>query len=343
MRIIITDTGRIWNPDNPFLEAVKDIVLVVCLNGKKATDKYECFVSPFKQVGMGIDKYGTEDMKFKALASVGKKLNDKLHYNDDIVFLADSDVSTLYPFYVLKDLNHYNSFHLVAASPFDFDYRRLVAYSEMLSDLTSLSSFLYLDSNAFFDKNEKPAMKEVYKRIEDYFCKIMPTVLNGINDMKYKSGRCYFDFSSMSYIPLKNGFKDINLSNKDNIANELNFEPFRCLSTLGLVVPSSYPEDDEYIYEITESPVPRPDGKQICNILREQRLRVARANNIPFESEECPSRGPCAGTCAKCDEEADYLRKKLNKIPADQRIYPEFDLEKEGIVSGCAVKTNDQE
>ena len=30
---------------------IKDIVLVVCLNGKEVTDKYECFVSPYKQVG----------------------------------------------------------------------------------------------------------------------------------------------------------------------------------------------------------------------------------------------------------------------------------------------------
>lgn len=43
MRIVVTDTGNIWNHENLFLEQFKDIVLVVCLNGKEVTDKYECF------------------------------------------------------------------------------------------------------------------------------------------------------------------------------------------------------------------------------------------------------------------------------------------------------------
>lgn len=47
MRLVITDTGFVWNQDNPFLEKYKDIVLVVCLGGKAVTDKYACFVSPF--------------------------------------------------------------------------------------------------------------------------------------------------------------------------------------------------------------------------------------------------------------------------------------------------------
>ena len=47
MRVIITDTAFIWNPDNPALEIFKNVLLVVCLEGKAVTDKYECFVSPY--------------------------------------------------------------------------------------------------------------------------------------------------------------------------------------------------------------------------------------------------------------------------------------------------------
>lgn len=74
MRIIITDTGNIWNPENPFLEQFKDIVLVVCLEGREATDKYQCFVSPYQPVGMGTNNYGAEDQKLKALTSAAVKL-----------------------------------------------------------------------------------------------------------------------------------------------------------------------------------------------------------------------------------------------------------------------------
>lgn len=47
MRILITDENMIWTPDNPALKPYAEIVLVVCLNGKAVTDKYECFVTPY--------------------------------------------------------------------------------------------------------------------------------------------------------------------------------------------------------------------------------------------------------------------------------------------------------
>ena len=101
MRLVITDTGFIWNQNNPFLDKYKDIVLVVCLCGKAVTDKYECFVSPFTEddIVMGIDTYGIEDRKFQKLASVGRELNVALGYHDDIVFLTDNQPSSLYPIF----------------------------------------------------------------------------------------------------------------------------------------------------------------------------------------------------------------------------------------------------
>lgn len=35
MRIIVTDSGYVWNHKSPILEQFRDIVLVVCLNGKR--------------------------------------------------------------------------------------------------------------------------------------------------------------------------------------------------------------------------------------------------------------------------------------------------------------------
>ena len=53
---------------------------------------------------------------------------------------------------------------------------------------------------------------------------------------------------------------------------------------------------------------------------------IAAANGIDFESEECPSVGPCAGTCAQCDSEAEYFRREMSKIPEEKRVYPQFDV-----------------
>ena len=80
---------------------------------------------------------------------------------------------------------------------------------------------------------------------------------------------------------------------------------------------------DEWTLEEVEALIPRIDGKKICNYLRELRMQLADANNIEFESPECPSIGPCAGTCAKCEAEAAYLQAEMEKIVMDKRVYPQ--------------------
>ena len=48
-------------------------------------------------------------------------------------------------------------------------------------------------------------------------------------------------------------------------------------------------------------------GKKICKTLKEIRLQVARANDIPYEPTECNHKGDCLGTCPKCEEEVRYI------------------------------------
>lgn len=325
MRIVVTDTGNIWNHKNPFLEQFKEIVLVVCLNGKKVTNKYECFVSPYKQIGMGIDKYGEEDYKFKALASVASKLNSSIGYHDDVVFLTDDEPSTLYPFYAIRKLNEYNRLHLVAMSPWKFEgSRRINAHNKMLDDLSSLSSLLYYDSAEVLKAlGGKTTLPEAYAYAKNYLGEIMITFLNGIHKM-YKLPS-FFDFSIMKYVPVSDGFSVVKKNEKAMLDQKVRFEVSREIGMLGCIMPPSYPEEDESTKEQVEQQPSRLDGKKICNMLREQRLLLAEANGIPFESEECPVIGPCAGTCQKCDMESKYLRQQLKKIPEEKRVYPQFD------------------
>ena len=44
-------------------------------------------------------------------------------------------------------------------------------------------------------------------------------------------------------------------------------------------------------------------GKRICKTLKELRKRIADANEIPFETDECTHKGECLGTCPKCEDE----------------------------------------
>lgn len=334
MRLVITDTGFIWNPNNPFLEKYKDIVLVVCLYGKAVTDQYECFVSPYDKANiiMGMGKYGAEDRKLQSLESVGEKLNTKLGCHDKIVFLTDSEPSTLYPFYVIKKWNTYNSLHLVAMPPWKFESSsRRKGYYEMLSDLSQLSSVLYYDSDKIPELlGYKTTMSEAFHYITDDLGKMMPHFLNGICDMD--SGPCCFDFASMGYLPLKSGFDEIDIFQSDRTAGDVKSTVTRKSATLGVVRQPLYPEDSKHVKEEVERLSARIDGKKVCHMLREQRIRLAKANNIPFESAECPSIEPCAGTCEKCDAESEYLRNQLQKIPEEKRCYPPFDPREEAPV-----------
>ena len=53
-------------------------------------------------------------------------------------------------------------------------------------------------------------------------------------------------------------------------------------------------------------------GKKICQTLKDIRLQVARANDIPYEPTECKHKGDCLGTCPKCEEEVRYIEHQLN-------------------------------
>ncbi len=329
MRLVITDTGFIWNKDNPFLKKYKDIILVVCLGGNEITDQYECFVSPYEATEPENDSYGLDDNRFKALVSVANRLNQELLYHDRIVFLTDTEPSTLYPYYVLKNLNEYNSFHLVSMAPMAFETNsKIKCHEEMLSDLRCLSSFLYYDTNVklkSFDKNNN--MDDLRRSLRNDLGEIMPCFLDGIYRMK--ECPCYFDFASMSYVLLEGGYEKINLRNKLKSYLHTPFPVKRRHCTLGLIVPPKYSENDDYVKHEIERPVARMDGKRVCNILKEQRVKLARANGIPFKSVVCPSIGPCAGTCNRCDEEAKYLSSAMMKIPEEKRIYPHFNPARE--------------
>lgn len=55
-------------------------------------------------------------------------------------------------------------------------------------------------------------------------------------------------------------------------------------------------------------------GKRICQALKELRKRIADANNIPFDVEECSHKGDCPGTCPKCEAELRYLMESIDKL-----------------------------
>ena len=214
MRIVITDNNYIWHHQNPLLKQFKDILLVVCLDGRKVTDEYECFVSPLKANSLGMD-CGVGGQKLLALESVAERLNSRLNFHQDIVFLADNTPESLYPYFALKDLNEYNRFHLCAIKPFKFEPLRVrKAYAELLQDLRPLSSFLYWDPDEQLAVDNKVNSEGFQKEYES----LLPRVLNQIHHCDDWSKNYFFDFKTMEYIPVDEGFKAIDLDkNRRNL------------------------------------------------------------------------------------------------------------------------------
>ena len=127
-------------------------------------------------------KYGIGDSKLDALASVAKKLNRKLRYHDEIVFLTDNDPHSLYPFYVLKELKENNFFHLITLSHCDLDaVKRSNLYHQLLSDNSALNSLFYYDSNrALKALGEPTTIRKAYSYVKKELEGIIISTLNEI-------------------------------------------------------------------------------------------------------------------------------------------------------------------
>nr|WP_315049398.1 membrane receptor RagA [uncultured Lachnoanaerobaculum sp.] len=315
MKIVITDSGILWHYGNPILKNYKDLVLVVCLHGSKVTDEYECFICPRKSVGLGMSM-GVGSRVYNDLEDVADELYDMLQSEDDILFLTDGDPNSLYPYHIIKNRKHYMNIHLWASPPWNIEGKaRMKAHKEMLSDLSGVKSICYIDTQDYL-KNDYKNFGELLEAVQNYFKEIFPIVIDSISKLEKES---YFDLVSKSYIPLnKASVKETILKSSEYLSDKDEYTDNMYLIE-GMVDIPEYQRSDKYKRDIIYRQVARIDGKKICNLLREYRYKL---NDIEFYSEECRYVGACAGTCEKCDEEAEYLSKKLSEIPKEKQRIP---------------------
>lgn len=168
------------------MEKYADCVVVVCVYGKKVTDKYKCIVSPYKQVGMGCDNYSIQSAKYKALESVKEELRNTYTYHDNLLFLTDSAPESLYPYLILKDTEEYNNLHLWCMSPWKIEpIRRRKAHRELLHDISNLNSLLYIDNDMIWESLDKKAtIKDLNFYCQNLFAEMLPQVIYEIEKNK---------------------------------------------------------------------------------------------------------------------------------------------------------------
>ena len=330
MLIIVTDEGRIWNHKNPALEPFADCVLVVCLNGEKVTDKYQCFVSPYHKDHMIVGQVDNCDTgeKFQALESVRHQLRYTHGYHEDILFLTDNTPQSMFPYLVLKDIEEFNRLHLWCMTPWDFEGRDAKErHVQFFQGLSSLKSLLLLDSDTLKKLPRKGnRLSDIIEAGESLCKELLPTVVCDIGtQMGYRSNY-YFDLQARRYIEVDNSFEEIMTTGPLTTEEIEAYRPFLECCTLGLLGYNDYPNSDEHTKNAVEKLYPRFNGKQICEQLKQMRRQLVEANGINYIIADCPSTGPCAGTCPQCDKEITDIQHLLLHIPENERIYPATEI-----------------
>ena len=290
MLIIVTDEGRIWNHKNPALEPFADCVLVVCLNGEKVTDKYQCFVSPYHKDHMIVGQVDNCDTgeKFQALESVRHQLRYTHGYHEDILFLTDNTPQSMFPYLVLKDIEEFNRLHLWCMTPWDFEGRDAKErHAHFFQGLSSLKSLLLLDSDTLKKLPRKGNRLSDIIEAGDTLCKeLLPTVVCDIGtQMGYRSNY-YFDLQTRRYIEVDNSFEEIMTTGPLSAEEIEAYRPFLECCTLGLLGYNDYPNNDEYTKNAVEKLYPRFNGKKICERLKE---------HIPRQMFEIPVQAAIGG------------------------------------------------
>lgn len=324
MVIFVTDEGRFWNHENPILERYADYVVVVCLNGRAVTDKYTCVVSPYKPNGLGMIGESNLRGKLHALESVKMKLRYCYSYHDDLVFLTDGEPASLLPYVVLREGEKYNRMHLWCMPPWKFEsLTKRNTYFKLLGSLDKLKSIHYIDADAYlnaFDKSTK--ISEVTMKCQDWLNDLIPGALYEIDHILSGRKHYYFDAKVRRYISTNQSYSEL-IGAEPIKAEEIEtYRPVRSGGMLGVLDFPDYPDPGKDSKDTVEQLYPRLDGKKICEHMKKLRIELARANDIPYEPVNCPSTGPCAGTCEQCDMELRYLQEMLQKKDEKERIYP---------------------
>lgn len=218
--------------------------------------------------------------------------------------------------------------HLWCMSPWKFDpYQKRKDYFELLQDIEKLQSLLYVDSNILLSKMGKNVtLLEPTNFCIEYFSKLLPNVLYDIAKNIRWEKHYYYDFGINRYIQTENSYNAYLAAKPIDKKEVEEYHPHLSFLDLGLILPNRYPNDNEDTKKMVCQLLPRIDGKQVCEELKKMRRNLANANGIEYTEINCSSTGPCAGTCPQCDKEICELQAALQKIPEEERIYPEFKI-----------------
>ncbi len=128
----------------------------------------------------------------------------------------------------------------------------------MFHDLSGVKSLFYMDSQKIVDEMpEHCSFTAFFARAKEEYSHFLPRILYGIQNLD--DSLFYFDFHTLSYIPVKSGFISIMAQSapsrkKPEISK---IKLYQCSATLGLLVPRLFPEDYASMKDDVEAQIPR--------------------------------------------------------------------------------------
>ncbi len=286
-----------------------------------------------RSLGLGmLSMPASRELAEEARDNIKRKLD-----GSDIVFvvtcMGGSTGSGVAP--VVADCARKIGAHTIAVitMPFSFEgvKRRKRAETGMHELKEIVDAIITISNDNLLDYMDKPlSMVTAFNVSDDTIHRCVQQIsdllsIPGLADMNFKDlkppqlnseGNCNKDEHIPGGIQWAGRYKtDTNQERSKDFISRLNGETFGC--------PKSNVNER---MKHKENLLPRADGREVCAYLRNLRNDLAKANNIPFESEPCDFEGDCAGTCEKCDREATFLRDELSKIPEQERKYPQHIL-----------------
>lgn len=173
MRIVITDTCFIWKRYQYILENFKDMLLVVFLEGKPETNEYKCLVCS-QHTDENVNLYSYSDVRMDLFPTLTQDLKEILKNDEEILFLTDYDLISLYPFISLSEGNEDKKLHLCTISPFKFDMKKFNEYQKILGKLAKSTLVLSIDSNKYLENiSRESSLLDVLKEIENQYISLL--------------------------------------------------------------------------------------------------------------------------------------------------------------------------
>lgn len=322
--ILITDNGWFVNHRLPCLaKYTQDVNVIKMSHRTEDIEEYKVIDVSIKTPGLGYSGSGFESWEYRSLQTNKNKLEIALlekginsSWYSDVILLGDIKPESLTILSALQESEFDAEIHLIVPLPFGRVVKGSAQY-KILSNLNKVKSLAVYDPYKLAKERYGDTEQENITKVAD---EMIAHFLERENELFTKmeffseSKKYFFDFERDGFIETDTLYV---------------LDDYEITHTLGFWVDpylfDNGREENSYFIECLKTPVPRPDGKKVCEILRNIRKKFARANQINYEFRECIYDGPCAGTCDACDKEA----RDLIELAKELKVvtYPNVTLE----------------